>query len=153
MKSTSKIIQTAASSKSGFGGLFESPRMALFTTYPAGLGLFPLLDASQFQDELAADGYKNVDCIFPMYDREAKYLEFIASKYDFGLLYTQNPYAIRPCVGGINAISGITVQEQWSSVSPADLGIRVQMRQRGTSPPSVEQDYIVVDAAVLDIRP
>ena len=125
---------------------------------PAGLGRFPLLDALQFQDKLSPNGLKNVDCVFPMYDREAMYMEFIASKYSFSPGCIQSPYAVRPYIGGVNAISGKTVREQSSGMSLTDAEVRVKMRVGGKEidtcgilPPSAEQDYILADASARDV--
>ena len=93
-----------------------------------------------------------------MYDREAMYMEFMASQYSFDPEHVQGPYAVRPYVGGINAISGKTVREQSSGVSPTNSEIRGKMRVEEkpineclASPPSSEQDYIVADASAQDV--
>lgn len=95
-----------------------------------------------------------------MYDREAMYMEFMASKYDlsFSSGYIQNPYVVRPYIGGVNAISGKKVQEQSSGVSLADPEVQVKTRVEGgefetcdISPPSAEQDYILADASAKDV--
>lgn len=144
--------------KIGFWRTVRIPEDGTVYNLPAGLGRFPLLEASQFQDKLSPNGLKNIDCVFPMYDREAMYMEFIASKYNFSPGRIQSPYAIRPYVGGVNAISGKTVQEQSSSMSLTDPEVRVKMRVEGKgmdtrdiSPPSAEQDYILADASARDV--
>lgn len=120
---------------------------------PAGLGRFPLVDAAKLRDRQLEDNTQHVDCVIPMYDREAMYMEFLPGKYGMDPGDLQRPYAIRPYAGGINAISGIPIHSQNSSVPPSStkstgrtrVGERQQNEELGEQP-SPEQDYIVAHA-------
>ena len=123
---------------------------------PAGLGRFPLVNAAQCQENKVEDSAQNLHCVIPMYDREAMYMEFIGGINGWGPGYIRRPYAIRPYVGGINAISGVPRQAEGSNESPSQAQCTGRTRvgelnlQSGESvgaPPLPEQDYIVADAA------
>ncbi|KFY98961.1 hypothetical protein V500_01509 [Pseudogymnoascus sp. VKM F-4518 (FW-2643)] len=125
---------------------------------PAGLGKFPLIDAEPFKDKLRQDGMGDADLIIPMYDREAMYIEFQLGKFDFA--GPQRPFAIRPYVGGINAISGKSLQSNADSKSvpgSSSVGpVRTRVGERAvnedmSAPPGQEQDYIVTDISIHDV--
>lgn len=81
---------------------------------PAGFGRFPLHDARLFREALSKDGFRECDIILPMYDREATYLELQVDRFDF--TNPQRAFAVRPYVGGINAISRTLITESKSKV-------------------------------------
>lgn len=120
---------------------------------PAGFGRFPLVDAAQLRDSQPLDNTQDMNCLFPMYDREAMYMEFVGGQYAMGPGDLQRPYAIRPFVGGINVVSGEPLEQVESTVPPSSARptaqTRVGERQQGEVvgiPPSAEQDYLVADA-------
>ena len=125
---------------------------------PAGLVNFPLVDAAQLRERQPQDSTQDVNCVLPMYDREAMYMEFEGEKYDFGPGYIQRPYAIRPYAGGVNAISGVPIHAK-SSTTPSSSSNPTALTRVGTLelnevvdlPPLAEQDYLVADASTSDI--
>jgi hypothetical protein len=118
---------------------------------PAGLGTFPLVDAGPFKEKLSEIGIDDVDLVIPMYDREAMYMEFGLQKFDFS--NPQRPFAIRPYVGGINAISGESLHHNSNVTSqsfvPGGSAVRTRVGKSETN--EVKQDYVVADISIHDI--
>ncbi|KAL7915838.1 hypothetical protein GGI35DRAFT_430805 [Trichoderma velutinum] len=65
---------------------------------PRELGTFPLFNTQTYKDRLPSQAASQGGLFFPMYEKEAMYLTFDCS--------SNNKYAVRPFLGGINAISG-----------------------------------------------
>ena len=65
---------------------------------PPGLGRFPLFDASDYRDRVPSPWLEDADVFIPMYQREALWLGFAAADW--------KPNAVKITIGGINAISG-----------------------------------------------
>ncbi|OQO11829.1 hypothetical protein B0A48_03556 [Cryoendolithus antarcticus] len=63
---------------------------------PPDLGNFPLYDVSKYSETLSEDVSVKGGYFFPMYQREAMWIN----------LSSQDPFAIKVFVGGVNAISG-----------------------------------------------
>jgi hypothetical protein len=125
---------------------------------PAGLGTFPLVDARPFKEKLSEVGIDDVDLVIPMYDREAMYMEFGLQKFDFS--NPQQPFAIRPYVGGINAISGESLHHNSNAMSqsfvPGGSAVGTRVGKSETNEvihalPSQKQDYVVADISIHDI--
>jgi hypothetical protein len=94
-----------------------------------------------------------------MYDREAMYMEFGLQYFDFST--PQRPFAIRPYIGGINAITGESIRANENTYSDAiptsgnTTRSRVgnaQLNEVLTAPPNRDQDYIVTDISIHDIK-
>jgi hypothetical protein len=125
---------------------------------PAGFGKFPLLDAKPFNEMLTKDKSLSADILFPMYDREAMYIEILARKYEFSSTYSQRPWAVRPFVGRINAITGNAMS---STDSTEMRGLdqtmtRISLGEASSDiykrPPPPDQDYIVASIGLSDIH-
>ncbi|KAL8650178.1 MAG: hypothetical protein Q9226_005253 [Calogaya cf. arnoldii] len=67
---------------------------------PPGLGTFPLYSVRNFQETLPATMAAKGGLFFPMYQREAMWVNISASI----------PFAIQIYVGGVNAVSGEPIQ-------------------------------------------
>ncbi|KAL8884794.1 MAG: hypothetical protein Q9192_006768 [Flavoplaca navasiana] len=72
---------------------------------PADLGTFPLYSARQYQATLPSDMAMKGGLFFPMYQREAMWINFSASE----------PFAIQIYAGTVNAISGEPIQADFST--------------------------------------
>lgn len=125
---------------------------------PAGLGTFPLVHAEPFKEKLTKEEMGNADVVIPMYDREAMYMEFQLDKFDFS--NPQRPFAVRPYVGGINAISGESLQSDTdirtpsAGLSGSAIQTRVGEREVNevvSAPPKPKQDYLVMDISIRDV--
>ncbi|WYZ40680.1 hypothetical protein EsH8_IV_001021 [Colletotrichum jinshuiense] len=68
---------------------------------PPGLGEFPLFRVSDYAHNMPDDMAKKGGIFFPMYQREAMWINFSA----------QAPFAIKIYVGGVNAVSGFPMTE------------------------------------------
>lgn len=126
---------------------------------PAGFGKFPLLDATPFNPKLAKDKSADADILFPMYDREAMYIEILAGRYEFSPTYSQRPWAVRPYVGRINAITGNAMSATDSKTEMRGLEQNISRISLGevasgfrTRPSPPDQDYIVTSASVNDVH-
>ncbi|KIW21348.1 hypothetical protein PV08_01928 [Exophiala spinifera] len=125
---------------------------------PAGLGRFPLVGALAFRDLLVEEDDEKIDVLLPMYDREAMYVEFSAGRYEHSLDFSQRPFAVRPYVGRINAISSSPMQSASTHGYPGgDMKPRTRVgveytNEVITAPPDYRQDYIVTEASIHDIR-
>ena len=91
---------------------------------PPYLGDFPLYSVRDFASILPADLMQKGGIFFPMYQREAMWIRFSATR----------PFAIKVYVGGVNAISGLPVLE-----NEATMLKRLKLYRENKS----LQDYIV----------
>ncbi|EHK21338.1 uncharacterized protein TRIVIDRAFT_70307 [Trichoderma virens Gv29-8] len=73
-------------------------RKATKSQVPEELGTFPLFSTQPYKDRLPSQAASQGGLFFPMYEREAMYIAFDC--------LAGNKYAVRPFLGGINAISG-----------------------------------------------
>jgi len=119
---------------------------------PAGFGRFPLLYAKPFKNILEEIGIRDADIIMPMYDREAMYMQFEVCAFDFS--NPQRAFAIRPYVGGINAISGKPMLSKQAGVDRARESTSNETTQPGEAQDPLhgrKQDYFVADISIHDI--
>ncbi|KAH6876730.1 hypothetical protein B0T10DRAFT_414146, partial [Thelonectria olida] len=121
---------------------------------PAGLGKFPLVEASPFKEKLAAYGINDADLVIPMYDREAMYLELRLNNFDFSS--PQRPFAIRPYIGGINAITGESIETDVGVAAATRNAAQTRLGFPETNEvlggrPRENQDYIITDISIHDI--
>jgi hypothetical protein len=91
---------------------------------PPDLGDFPLYSVADYTDKLPADVSAKGGFFFPMYQREAMWIDF----------HSDEPFAIKIYVGGVNAVSGEPVNE-----TPATLLRRLKLVAEQAS----VQDYVV----------
>ncbi|KAK1633684.1 integral membrane protein [Colletotrichum phormii] len=92
---------------------------------PPGLGTFPLFKVQDYAHNMPPDMAKKGGIFFPMYQREAMWVNFSA----------QAPFAIKIYVGGVNAVSGLPMTENEKTLEK-----RVRMLNSGKQ----IQDYMVV---------
>lgn len=92
---------------------------------PPSHGGFPLYRVRDYRDRMPHDIVQKGGLFFPMYRREAMWLEFSADI----------PFAVKISVGGVNAISGFPVVE-----TDRTRDKRRRMLSRGTT----IQDYVVL---------
>ncbi|OHE93771.1 integral membrane protein [Colletotrichum orchidophilum] len=92
---------------------------------PPGLGSFPLFKVQDYAHNMPPDMAKKGGIFFPMYQREAMWVNFSA----------QAPFAIKIYVGGVNAVSGLPMTE-----NDKTLEKRLRMLNSGKQ----IQDYMVV---------
>ncbi|KAI3555137.1 integral membrane protein [Colletotrichum abscissum] len=92
---------------------------------PPGLGTFPLFKVHDYAHNMPPDMAKKGGIFFPMYQREAMWVNFSA----------QAPFAIKIYVGGVNAVSGLPMTENEKTLEK-----RVRMLNSGKQ----IQDYMVV---------
>ncbi len=74
---------------------------------PPGLGAFPVSRVSDFEDKVPPHWLERGGFFVPLYQREALWLEFEAAWW--------KPNAVKVSVGGINAVSGETWNEELGS--------------------------------------
>ncbi|KAK0106277.1 hypothetical protein ONS96_003917 [Cadophora gregata f. sp. sojae] len=85
---------------------------------------FPLYSVRKFEETLPADVVAKGGCFLPIYQREAMWMYFEAS----------HPFAVKVCVGGINAVSGEPVKE--------NIGTIIRQKTKLSQGKSI-QDYVV----------
>ncbi|TDZ29306.1 hypothetical protein C8035_v011306 [Colletotrichum spinosum] len=92
---------------------------------PPGLGTFPLFNVKDYAHKLPESMARKGGIFFPMYQKEAMWINFSASA----------PFAVKIYVGGVNAVSGfpMTANDQTKAK-------RKRMLQNGES----IQDYMVL---------
>lgn len=119
---------------------------------------FSLVNAAQLREN-SQECSREIDCLFSMYDRETMYMKFIDEKYKLTSSHIQRSYAIRFYADDINAISDESMQIQSSSTpsfilrSTARTRIEdLQLNEIIDELASVEQDYIVTDAAIHNVN-
>ena len=93
---------------------------------PPSLGRFPLFNVSAFASTLPQDMVEKGGVFFPMYQREAMWINFNTMDY------RHDKYAIRVFVGGVNGITGEPMVPDMSTLLKENNGV----------PP--KQDYVVV---------
>lgn len=94
---------------------------------PPSLGCFPLFNVEAFKASLPQDMIEKGGMFLPMYQREAMWINFNSCAN-----FTQELYAIRVFVGGVNGITGEPMVPDMSTILKARNGV----------PP--KQDYVVV---------
>ena len=72
---------------------------------PPSLGTFPLYNVSAFSDHLPEHIAKSGGVFFPMWQREAMWIQLESSD-------SEVKYAVRVNIGQVNAISGLTLKEK-----------------------------------------
>ncbi|KAI1331154.1 hypothetical protein F5Y16DRAFT_293811 [Xylariaceae sp. FL0255] len=92
---------------------------------PPDLGTFPLYKVEDYQNNLSKDVIEKGGLIICMYQREAMWINFEAAV----------PFAIKIHIGGINAISGLPMDEDEAT----KMKLREQLQKRESL-----QDYMVV---------
>ncbi|KAI1085688.1 hypothetical protein F5B20DRAFT_587646 [Whalleya microplaca] len=92
---------------------------------PPGLGAFPLYKVLDFANRMPKEMAEKGGVFFPMYQKEAMWIEFSALA----------PFAIKVYVGGVNAVSGLPMTE-----NEATKQKRLTMLKEGKQ----IQDYMVV---------
>ncbi|KAH6653835.1 hypothetical protein BKA67DRAFT_676351 [Truncatella angustata] len=92
---------------------------------PPSLGHFPLFKVQDYADRMPSDMVAKGGLFFPMYQREAMWINFTALR----------PFALKVYVGGVNAVSGFPMQENETTRQK-----RLKMLKDGKR----IQDYMVV---------
>ncbi|ETS85788.1 hypothetical protein PFICI_03813 [Pestalotiopsis fici W106-1] len=96
---------------------------------PPSMGQFPLYRVQDYADRMPADMAAKGGLFFPMYQREAMWINFRASR----------PFALKVYVGGVNAVSGLP-----RSDGENDTEKTRQKRLRMLKDGKPVQDYMVV---------
>lgn len=93
---------------------------------PPSMGQFPLYRVQDYADRMPEDMAAKGGLFFPMYQREAMWINFRASR----------PFALKIYVGGVNAVSGLPLRDD------TDQTRRKRLRMLEEGKPV--QDYMVV---------
>ncbi|KAF7541645.1 hypothetical protein G7054_g492 [Neopestalotiopsis clavispora] len=93
---------------------------------PPSMGQFPLYRVQDYADRMPEDMAAKGGLFFPMYQREAMWINFRASR----------PFALKIYVGGVNAVSGLPLRDDTDQTRRK----RLRMLQEGKP----VQDYMVV---------
>ncbi|KAF3012951.1 hypothetical protein E8E14_000046 [Neopestalotiopsis sp. 37M] len=93
---------------------------------PPSMGQFPLYRVQEYADRMPEDMAAKGGLFFPMYQREAMWINFRASR----------PFALKIYVGGVNAVSGLPLRDDTDQTRRK----RLRMLQEGKP----VQDYMVV---------
>lgn len=100
------------------------------SSLPPSLGQFPLFRVRDHAARLPPDMAAKGGLFFPMYQREAMWINFAATR----------PFAVKVHVGGVNAVSGLPREDGGSEDTEKTREKRARMAREGRS----VQDYMVV---------